>query len=135
MTHCVVGKHLPRLFKSNRKYHREFWDWLPQEEHDSHLRDSQYILKNWLGHSCNILIPPGNVYSEKTVKACSDNKITAINSSMEIQTNQNVSFINEEFVDAFHDREIVLFGKSWLFDKINYYKSMGLTFSSLNELH
>ena len=135
MTHCVVGKHLPRLFKSNRKYHREFWDWLPQEEHDSHLRDSQYILKSWLGQSCNILIPPGNVYSEKTVKACRDNNITAINSSMEIKTNHNVSFINEEFVDAFHDREIVLFGKSWLFDKINYYKGKGLRFGSLNELN
>ena len=24
---CVVGKHLPRLFSSNRKFHREFWDY------------------------------------------------------------------------------------------------------------
>ena len=39
LTHCVVGKHLPRLFSSNRKYHREFWDWIPSETHFFHLTE------------------------------------------------------------------------------------------------
>ena len=58
LTHCVVGKHQPRLFSSNRKYHREFWDWLPQEIHNQHIERSQKIFEEWLGESPKILCPP-----------------------------------------------------------------------------
>ena len=43
LTHCIVGKHLPKMFTSNRKYHREFWDWIPRDIHFEHLEKSQQI--------------------------------------------------------------------------------------------
>ena len=46
LTHCVVGKHLPRLFSSNRKYHREFWDWVPREIHFDHLENPRPYFKS-----------------------------------------------------------------------------------------
>ncbi len=134
LTHCVVGKHLPKLFSSNRKFHREFWDWLPQSEHDFHVATSQSIFKEWLGYPCDILIPPGNVYSMKTVKACQENGISAINSSIDLEQNHNIRYLEDKNVDAFHDREIVLYGKSWLFDKIKKYKEMETSFCFLKEL-
>jgi len=134
LTHCVVGKHLPRLFSSNRQYHREFWDWLPEELHESHLRDSQKIFQSWLGSKCETLIPPGNVYSKKTLKACKENGIIAVNSSVEIDKDSTTRYINDENVDAFHDREIVLLGRSWLFKKIEEYKKKGTEFLLIKDL-
>ena len=29
LSHCVIGKHLPHRFSSNRANHREFWSYLP----------------------------------------------------------------------------------------------------------
>ena len=37
LTHCVVGKHLPKMFFSNRKYHREYWDWISRDIHFDHI--------------------------------------------------------------------------------------------------
>ena len=46
LCHCVLTDNLfhPRLFSSNRKYHREFWSWLPDEYHKVHVETSQEIL-------------------------------------------------------------------------------------------
>lgn len=128
LTHCVVGKHLPRLFTSNRKYHREFWDWLPQEIHDEHILKSQDIFNSWLGLNLKVLIPPGNVYSEKTLSAAESNGIKMINSSVIMENKTNVVITDETFVDPFHDREISLMGVGWLEKKIKKHKEKEFKF-------
>ncbi len=70
-THCVMedGLFRPRLFSGNRPYHREFYDWLPEDVHREHLRAAQDILGSWFGVPIETLVPPGNVLSSKTVAA------------------------------------------------------------------
>lgn len=122
-THCVVGKHLPRLFSSNRKYHREFWDWIPREIHFEHMEKSQSIFQQWLGEFPTTLIPPGNVYSIDTLEAAEENGIKRINSYIDHGVESSVRIISNEQIDAFHDREIVLEGVGWLEQKLNSYNS------------
>src|SRR5256886_7965707 len=42
-THCVLDsrRYLPRLFSGNRRYHREFYAWVPEATHREHLRRSR----------------------------------------------------------------------------------------------
>jgi peptidoglycan/xylan/chitin deacetylase (PgdA/CDA1 family) len=119
LTHCVVGKHLPRLFTSNRKFHREFWDYLGQDLHNNHIQKSQKIFKDWLGTEPISFIPPGNVYSNKTIKSIKNTNILIINSSkkMNIQYGK-IKYVNEDNVIPFHDREISLYGTRWLEEMI-----------------
>jgi SAM-dependent methyltransferase len=46
LTHCVVGKHLPRFWSSNRKYQREFLPELPKK----HIANISCILKIFWNH-------------------------------------------------------------------------------------
>ena len=133
LTHCVVGEHLPRAFSSNRSSHREFWDYLPQETHDEHLRLSQQIFFDWLGESPKTLIPPGNVYSGKTVLAAEKFGITRINSVKQVSEPFSIKLIKDG-IDAFHDRELVLFGTAWLRHKILVCKEKNLSFAFLADL-
>jgi hypothetical protein len=114
LTHCVVGKHNPRLFSSNRKYHREFWEWVPYKTQYFNLSKSSEIFKKWLGYSPNILVPPGNVYSNHTIKICEALNFKIINSSRILDIKTNVRILNNDNVFAFHDRDIVLNGSAWL---------------------
>ena len=52
-THCLMedGLFRPRLFSGNRPYHREFYDWLPEEVHREHLRAAQDILGSWFARA------------------------------------------------------------------------------------
>jgi len=118
LTHCVVGKHLPRLFSSNRKYHREFWDWIPRDVHFEHIVISQKILQEWLGARVTTLVPPGNVYSEDTLEAAEKNGIERINSYINLGVKSPIKIVGNEDVMAFHDREIVLEGSGWLERKL-----------------
>ena len=118
LTHCVVGKHLPRLFSSNRKYHREFWDWVPREIHFEHLEKSQAIFQEWLGERPTTLIPPGNVYSVDTLEAAEKNGITRINSYIDHGVDSGVQILSIDNIDAFHDRELVLNGLDWFKNKL-----------------
>jgi peptidoglycan/xylan/chitin deacetylase (PgdA/CDA1 family) len=118
LTHCVVGKHLPRLFSSNRKYHREFWDWIPREIHFKHIETSQKILQDWIGEKITTLIPPGNVYSADTLEAAEENGIKMINSYKNLHTETLVKIIDEANVIAFHDRELILESVGWLERKL-----------------
>ncbi len=114
LTHCVVGKHLPRALSSNRPFHREFWDYLPIELHMEHLATSQKIFMDWLGKAPETLIPPGNVYSEKTIAAAERYGIKQINSSIAKKNDTSVTVTDLTNVIAFHDRELVLEGVRWL---------------------
>ena len=123
-THCVVGEHLPRRFSSVRKYHREFWDWIPFEIQYSHLKNAEKILHNWLGDKVKIFVPPGNVYSIQTLNALDAIGFQAINTSVIIKNNVNkIKMIDNTNVFSFHDRDVVVEGVKWLKEKILLYKN------------
>ena len=115
LTHSVVGMHMPKLFNSNRIFHRDFADWLPEFMHKKIIRKSQEILENWLDREVNILAPPGNQYSLKTIKACSDTNLKYIHSSLNlIPPNSNLIHLSLKNCKCFHDREIKLFGHKFI---------------------
>lgn len=114
LTHCVAGKHLPGLFTSNRKFHREFWDWLDEKTHYEHIEKSQKILEDYFQIKITTLVPPGNVFSDDTVRAAGKFGINLINCYTEAKNIGSVRIIGEENVFAFHDRDIILGGIEWL---------------------
>lgn len=128
LTHCVVGNHLPKPLSSNKKYHREFWPWLDKEIHKEHILKSQKILEHFFQKPITIFIPPGNVWSFKTYEALKKTNIKQVicNRYM-LDSNQSLEDI--EFIDDsegffnLHDRELKLYGKKWLSNKIKFYNS------------
>ncbi len=123
LTHCVVGKHLPSFWSSNRNYHREFLPELSLEIHKKHILDSQKILEDFFGRKIEIFVPPGNLWSIKTYQALLNTNIKQIMSKNYMADSDlkmsSVDFISDASgVVAFHDREIKLFGINWLRDFI-----------------
>lgn len=123
LTHCIVGKHLPRLLLSNRKYHREFWDYLPREEIKNHLEKSQMILENYFKTRIETFVPPGNVYNEFTKNYAAKIGLKYLSSK------------DNSDVFAFHDRDVVLNGVKWLREKVQEFKNKGSEIVTLEELH
>ncbi len=127
LTHCVVGKHLPKIFGSVRKYHREFWPEIDQKIHDEHIIKSQKILEDYFEKNIEIFIPPGNIWSLKTYNALKKTNIKQIIANAYMQDSneklENMRFINDSHgYFNFHDRELKLFGPKWLEDQINMLK-------------
>ncbi len=120
LTHCVLDSHLfkPRLFSGNRKYHREFWEWLPEDVHRSHIQQSQKILQDYFQTAVTTLVPPGNVYADATILAAKQFSINLINCQTESGTRNGIRILGNEHVLAFHDRELVLEGVNWLENKL-----------------
>jgi peptidoglycan/xylan/chitin deacetylase (PgdA/CDA1 family) len=116
LTHCVLEgrRFLPKPFSSNRKDHREFWDWLPESTHHDHLRRSQDILQGFFGVPVTTLVPPGNVFSDGTMRAAVKVGIERVNCNTAGRSHPGLKIIGNEEVFAFHDRELVLFGTKWL---------------------
>jgi len=115
LTHCVVKNNLfrPKLFTSNRTYHREFWEWLGEELHQEHLKESQKILQDFFKIDVITLIPPGNVYCDFTIDAAKDNGIKHINCQTSDEKRNGIDVISNRNVFAFHDKEIVEEGLDW----------------------
>ena len=106
---------MPRLLSSNRIFHRDFADWLPQFMHRKIIHQSQEILENWLEREVNILAPPGNQYSLKTLKACKNTNIKYIQSSLNlIPSDSELNHLSLKKCRCFHDREIKLYGKKFI---------------------
>lgn len=116
LTHCVTeGKsYKPKLIGSVRKFHREFWDWLDDDIHFQNLYKSQDILQNFFEEKINVFVPPGNVYSRKTVEAANSVGINLINCNTTNDHILGVRIIDNKNVIDFHDREIFLYGVDWL---------------------
>lgn len=123
LTHCIVGKHLPKFWGSNRSYHREFRPEMPFKWHKDHIEQSQAILESFFEKPIEILVPPGNLWSVKTYEALLGTNIKKIicNSYMcdSLDKMKGIEFIKDdkEFFN-FHDRELVLYGIKWLQDRI-----------------
>ena len=129
LTHCLLkdNKFLPHLFSSNRKYHREFYDWLPDEYHKEHIEKSQEILSMIFKRDIVTFIPPGNVWSGKTEYYAHRAGIKYLSSLEEKAPTGKVSnglvYVGDRKVFDFHDRDIVLKGVGWLENKIKNEKN------------
>lgn len=121
-THCVVGRHLPRLFSSNRTFHREFWDWVPADIQREHLRLSQGLLNKYFGRPILTFVPPGNVWTEDTERFASEFGIKYLSSREDLSPTGRISndllYIGDSNLLAFHDRDIVLNGTGWFINLI-----------------
>jgi hypothetical protein len=117
LTHCVVHDKLfrPKLFSGNRNAHREFWDYIDYPTQLNHLTKSKLILENIFDVDVNMIVPPGNVFSEKTLLAAVQANYTFLNCNGAKQVeNTKLRILDNSDIVAFHDREIKLFGVKWL---------------------
>lgn len=121
LTHCVVGKHLPKIFSSNRKFHREFSDYIPEKVIAVHLDESQKILEDFFKIKVVTFTPPGNTYTNFTWKYAQKIGLKYLSG-------------NDAYTFAFHDRDIVLNGVDWLKGKIQHYKDMGYQIVTVKNL-
>lgn len=113
-THCVLqdGLFRPRLWSGNREYHREFHDWLPEATHREHLARAQEILEGFFGTPVLTFIPPGNVFSKKTVTAAMEVGIRYVSCHNATGWGivEGVTFVDDIQVVTIHDRDLVLGG-------------------------
>jgi len=123
LTHCVVGRHLPLLRHSNRYFHREFWPDLDQSLHTNHILKSQKILEDYFEQPLETFVPPGNVWGYKTYLALKQTSIKKVISARYMLDSKesmvDIKFINDrQNFFTFHDRELKLYGPTWLKNKI-----------------
>ncbi len=116
LTHCVVesGAFRPRLFASNRTSHREFWDWVPADRQEQHLRRAQEILQSWLGINVVTFVPPGNVFGAATLVAARRAGLRIVSCASSPRRENGLVIVGNDRVVAFHDRDVVLGGIRWL---------------------
>lgn len=113
-THCLVadGRFRPRLFSGNRQYHREFFDWLPEDVHREHLERAQGILQEFFQVPVVTLVPPGNLFSPKTLAAAAAVGIRCV-SCRDVARHggrEGLALVDDADVLALHDRDVVLGG-------------------------
>jgi peptidoglycan/xylan/chitin deacetylase (PgdA/CDA1 family) len=134
MTHCVVEdfKFLPRFWTDNRKYHREFWEWVPEKIQKGHIDRSQDILEKAFGVRPLTFVPPGHVYTAQTLELAYQAGLRILSCGRTPPVSSPLRFIEESRVTAFHDRELVLFGLEWLEEKL--FENKNLPFCFVKEL-
>lgn len=133
LTHCVLNDFAfrPKYFKGNRNAHREFWDYIDYETQLNHLQNSKKILESSFGVKINLIVPPGNVFSQDTVNAAIFSKFSVLNCNE--ATNKNVERFELKIIDnsnivAFHDREVKLIGIAWLENILKKYAEYDFKF-------
>lgn len=129
LTHCVVGQHRPRLLSSNRKWHREFWPWVPTAVHQDHLRQSRDILESFFGVKLVTFIPPGNVWTADTERLASALGFLFLASNEQKaptgKSSNGMTYVGDDHGVVFHDRELVLDGLSWLEQRLKLARDRG----------
>jgi peptidoglycan/xylan/chitin deacetylase (PgdA/CDA1 family) len=106
----------PKWFEGNRKFHREFYDWVAPEVHEDHIRRSQHILQDFFGPVVTF-IPPGNVFTEHTAQLAARYGLRYISCNVPAQLDRSPQILGNRHTLAFHDRELVLEGLAY-FDRI-----------------
>lgn len=134
LTHCVLadGVFRPRWFSGNRRFHREFWDWVPPEIHAEHLRQAQNILQAYFATEVVTFVPPGNVFTAATVTSAVRQGLRYLSCATEACEQDGMRILGNVDTLAFHDREIVLEGVGWL-DKL-LTRHAGYNFCTVKEL-
>jgi peptidoglycan/xylan/chitin deacetylase (PgdA/CDA1 family) len=112
LTHCVLKDNAfkPRPFTSNRRYHREFWDWIPLEVQEDHIRRSQDILQNWFRTEIVTFVPPGNVFTDDTLEIAQRYGLQYVSCKTPQRIVDRMAIVGDERVLPLHDRDIVLNG-------------------------
>jgi peptidoglycan/xylan/chitin deacetylase (PgdA/CDA1 family) len=130
LTHCVVEKNAfkPKWFSSNRKYHREFWEWVSADIQKEHLRRSQDILQTYFDCRVVTLIPPGNVFVQQTLDLAHEHGLQFLSCMGEAPAGSKLKFISNKHVVPFHDRDLVVHGIGWLSKKINEHQNTEFQF-------
>jgi len=122
LTHCVLEDRQyrrRRWYGTNRPFHREFWDWVGADVQLDHLRRAQDILTGYFKTPVTTFVPPGNVYSMQTLEACRQVGIRTLNCERpKLHDGTSPKVIGDDNVLPFHDRELVVFGTSWLESKL-----------------
>jgi len=130
-THCVLkdGVFRPKWFSGNRESHREFWDWIPAEVQEKHIAASQKILQNYFEAPVVTFVPPGNVFSEKTLPIAKRHGLKYLSCrGIDGKKIGELIPIPESSVIAFHDKELSEFGVAW-FDSVRpQFNSRSLAF-------
>ena len=116
LTHCVLKNNVfkPRWFSSNRRYHREFWDWVPLNIQEKHKHRSQDILQTFFHTGIVSFVPPGNVFTDATLELAQRCGLRYVSCSTEQRRHNGITIIGDENVLPFHDRDIVFNGIEWL---------------------
>ena len=116
LTHCVLKNNAfkPRWFSGNRQYHREFWDWIPPEVHEKHIRQSQDILQAYFQTDIVTFVLPGNVFTDDTLDYAWKYGLRYVSCKTLPRMYKQITIISDERLIPFHDREIVLNGVEWL---------------------
>ena len=113
-THCLLedGRFRPRLFSGNRQFHREFFDWLPEETHREHLRRAQGVLEEFFEVPVQTLVPPGNIFSPKTLSAAAALGIRYVScrDAARFGARDGLALVDDADVLALHDRDVVFGG-------------------------
>lgn len=136
LTHCVLKDNAfkPRWFSGNRRFHREFWDWIPLEIHEEHLRQSQEILQNWFEVEIVTFIPPGNVYTEDTLEIAYKYGLRYVCCHLSEIVPGKMVKIGDENIISFHDREIVMHSVNWLEHELRKLEGKGRRFCLIREI-
>lgn len=120
LTHCVVEGRafLPRAWRGNRTFHREFWGWVPGSIQREHLFGAQRILETWIGQPIVTFVPPGNVFTDTTVAAAADAGLRVLSCATKTGVQKALTILPDcAGIRAFHDRDVVLRGLDW-FDRL-----------------
>jgi peptidoglycan/xylan/chitin deacetylase (PgdA/CDA1 family) len=135
LTHCVIAGRAfrPKLLSGNRSAHREFWESIPYERQLEHLTRSQEILTSWLSRPVMTFVPPGNVFTDATVRAAASVGIRVISCRTEPRTLAGVTIVGDRGVVPFHDRDLVFRGTEHLARLIATQKRQGRPFRLVGE--
>lgn len=116
LTHCVLDgdRFRPKLWSSNRMFHREFWDWIPAEVQATHLRQSQEILQEYFAERIVAFVPPGNVFTPLTLEIASRYGLRYVSCDTPPGQVGEMTVIGNRDVLPFHDRDLVYGGVRWL---------------------
>jgi peptidoglycan/xylan/chitin deacetylase (PgdA/CDA1 family) len=117
-THCVLDgrAYRPRWFSGNRRYHREFADWVPAERHREHIRRAQDILQSFFETAIVTFVPPGNAFTRATLAAAAAAGLRYVScrDAGRFGAGLGVVPVDDQAVCAIHDRDVVRGGPTWL---------------------
>lgn len=130
LTHCVLQHNAfkPRWFSSNRTFHREFWEWIPPYEQEEHMRRSQDILQEYFQVPILTLVPPGNVFSDATLEIAARHGLRYVSCRTPRRLEEPLAVLGNDDTVAFHDRDLVLYGLSWLTHQLESCRSKRFCF-------
>jgi peptidoglycan/xylan/chitin deacetylase (PgdA/CDA1 family) len=121
LTHCVLKNKAfrPKWFSGNRRFHREYWDWVPSDVQEEHMQRSQNILESFFEVPIVTFVPPGNVFTDETLRIARRYGLKYVSCDKTSERKMGMSIIGEDHVLPFHDRDLVLCGISWLEKRVS----------------